>query len=393
MLEHMKEWMLAFYSPCQVKILPNVYDDTLKEKKIDSHRNKYNQPQYDAVDIINRIIEPKKKSLPDAIGVISFTDVDLFTEYSNIFCFAKSIYSKGTVQSIYRLINQTEKYYNEEIYQSKQLLRILKISSKEIGHLFGLTNCIYYNCLMMGANGRHQIDQNPLYLCPVCYRKLFKCLKFNNVQRYERLALLCKSFGGAFMGKNEAEPNDDSYGTWFEKRFQAIKLIEHNIAIGLHSTERNIIKPHPPFTSSMCNKRNTIGTAGLFGNIIIDKTISRSPFPKKRNKSASFIKNNITNVNARKFILKTGANNRNSRSPNLKFDNNNNLRSLHSDFEKDKYFFPKSPIQSINLYTTINNNTKNTRSDVPNRESSNIFLCKSKVANVFTQEGVYKNTL
>ncbi|CAF4626894.1 unnamed protein product [Rotaria sp. Silwood1] len=59
------------------------------------------------------------------------------------------------------------------------LRRCVKILLHELGHLFGLKHCIYYICLMNGANNEIEMDRQPLYLCPVCLRKLYSTLQFN----------------------------------------------------------------------------------------------------------------------------------------------------------------------------------------------------------------------
>lgn len=46
-----------------------------------------------------------------------------------------------------------EKYDDETEFEKLLMLRIFKIATHEIGHMFGLLHCIYYNCLMMGTNG------------------------------------------------------------------------------------------------------------------------------------------------------------------------------------------------------------------------------------------------
>ena len=55
-----------------------------------------------------------------------------------------------------------------------------KVLTFEIGHLFGIKHCIYWQCRMNGANHQNELIRN-LYLCPICLHKLFiaDILKYN----------------------------------------------------------------------------------------------------------------------------------------------------------------------------------------------------------------------
>ena len=73
--------------------------------------------------------------------------------------------------------------------------RCLKVLLHEIGHLFGLEHCIYYNCLMNGTNHPREMDEQTLHMCPVCLRKLYSTFQFDIQRRYEKLASLCERYG------------------------------------------------------------------------------------------------------------------------------------------------------------------------------------------------------
>lgn len=43
----------------------------------------------------------------------------------------------------------------------------------EIGHMFGIWHCVFYECTMNGFNSAYEQDRYPdRQLCPVCIKKL-----------------------------------------------------------------------------------------------------------------------------------------------------------------------------------------------------------------------------
>ena len=51
------------------------------------------------------------------------------------------------------------------------LIRLLKVTSHEIGHLFALAHCVAGLCNMNGVNHTEELDSHPLDLCPECLAK------------------------------------------------------------------------------------------------------------------------------------------------------------------------------------------------------------------------------
>ncbi len=65
----------------------------------------------------------------------------------------------------------------------------------EIGHLFGMKHCIFYTCVLNGCNSYEEFDSKPIYMCPVCLRKLQSNIEFNFLERYEALDKICEEMG------------------------------------------------------------------------------------------------------------------------------------------------------------------------------------------------------
>ena len=91
---NLKTWLEAQYQPCTVEILPNIGQDVLdniSNKDMGTQINCYGEKQYNAIGILNQVIGPIQKSKENAIGVLSFTDVDLFTKQLSNYCFGYGI--------------------------------------------------------------------------------------------------------------------------------------------------------------------------------------------------------------------------------------------------------------------------------------------------------------
>ncbi len=66
----------------------------------------------------------------------------------------------------------------------------------EIGHMFGLKHCIYYECTINGSNGPFDgAKVKNKVLCPVCTFKLKLNVKFDTKARYEALAQASRALG------------------------------------------------------------------------------------------------------------------------------------------------------------------------------------------------------
>jgi len=83
---------------------------------------------------------------------------------------------------------------------SLMLYRSCKVLTHEIGHLFGIRHCIFYECLLSGCNHLSEFDFRPLHLCPVDLRKLQEATGFSVPARYEALLGLAEQWGEAWEG-------------------------------------------------------------------------------------------------------------------------------------------------------------------------------------------------
>jgi len=64
----------------------------------------------------------------------------------------------------------------------------------ETCHMFGMKHCIYYECTMNGTNGE-STGKGTKALCPVCYKKLKRNVKFDTVERMKGLIEVCTELG------------------------------------------------------------------------------------------------------------------------------------------------------------------------------------------------------
>merc|ERR1719329_1566973 len=141
------------------------------------------------------------KGNKDAIAVVAITDIDLAAdgELNWLFGLACPATQVG-IASVHRYRPEftQEQFSDEQEEYNTMLYRICKTACHEVGHMFGLLHCVYYECAMNGSNDLEKTDNRPIYFCPVCYRKLLHSLQFDHLKRYEALVKVCGELGGHF---------------------------------------------------------------------------------------------------------------------------------------------------------------------------------------------------
>ena len=71
--------------------------------------------------------------------------------------------------------------------QLGQLWVLSRVVSHELCHTLGMKHCYYFHCAMSESSSIDQAATQPLFLCPVCLRKLKKLLRFDIFKRYNQL--------------------------------------------------------------------------------------------------------------------------------------------------------------------------------------------------------------
>lgn len=137
------------------------------------------------------------KRLPDdAFGLVAVTMEDLYPRPSWNFVFGMaSLKERVGVQSLAR---QDPAFFGEPRPDGGQTLarrRATWTLVHEISHMFGLTHCTYWRCVVAGSNSQDEADRSPLHACPVCLRKLYSAIKFDPASREDALAAVFGKLG------------------------------------------------------------------------------------------------------------------------------------------------------------------------------------------------------
>jgi archaemetzincin len=193
-LEELSSFAAAYFA-LPVRVLPTIRPD----KGINSRINPYTKkPQLLTSDILGIL----KDRLPeDAFCLLAITMADLYPDESWNFVFGQA--SLRSRVAVYSFARYDPVFYGRQRsadYDKLLLRRSCKVLAHETAHMFGLTHCIYFHCVINGSNHLAESDARPMRLCPVCLRKLHHSTGFDVVTRYRRL----QDFYNAADFKDEA---------------------------------------------------------------------------------------------------------------------------------------------------------------------------------------------
>jgi archaemetzincin len=152
----------------------------------------------------------------DAFCLLAITMEDLYPDPSWNFVFGQA--SLRDRVGVFSFARYDPAFYgeSEEPYGTLLLRRCCKVLAHEIGHMFSMHHCIFFECAMNGSNHLRESDDRPMTLCPVCLRKLQSSIGFDVVDRYQRLYDVYRDLGF----ENEA--------SWVRNRLKRIVCDEHS---------------------------------------------------------------------------------------------------------------------------------------------------------------------
>ena len=134
--------------------------------------------------IVERTLLPRLPA--DAITYLGVTMADLYPQPSWNFVFGEaSLDQRVGVYSFARFLPRFSG--DARPNPTKLLRRGLAVLSHEAGHMFGITHCVRYECLMNGSNSLDELDRQRASLCPNCLQKLAWNIGFDVRAHYRAL--------------------------------------------------------------------------------------------------------------------------------------------------------------------------------------------------------------
>ncbi len=188
-LEMLRAYAAAYFV-MEVKVLPPI---AISGAKIATRINQFSgQRQLLTGDVLGLI----KSSFPaDAFCVLAITMEDLYPDPSWNFVFGQASLQQHV--GVFSFARYDPLFYGEK--RGDNYLAVLQRRScivlvHEVSHMFSLLHCIFFSCVMNGSNHLQESDARPLYLCPVCLRKLQHSIGFDVLDRYRRLLQFYRRF-------------------------------------------------------------------------------------------------------------------------------------------------------------------------------------------------------
>lgn len=136
---------------------------------------------------------PRKPA--DAFCLAAITREDLYADPDFGFVFGQASPAAGT--AVYSFARYDEAFYGETRpvnFIATYRRRTLGVVTHELGHNFGMGHCVFFRCLMNGSSSLKEGDGAPLWLCPICLRKMHRALGFDVRTRYAALGRFCRKF-------------------------------------------------------------------------------------------------------------------------------------------------------------------------------------------------------
>lgn len=79
--------------------------------------------------------------------------------------------------SIQKKENKTNEEKEKELFIKAFSYKVsIKLILRNIALMFGVSNCIYYSCILNGNGSLNEFNSHPFELCPICLRKIYRVI-------------------------------------------------------------------------------------------------------------------------------------------------------------------------------------------------------------------------
>ncbi|KAL8591507.1 hypothetical protein ACOMHN_000522 [Nucella lapillus] len=192
LFETVQGFAQVFFSGIDVTVLPAIQMEPLGWNVASRYHQVTGQKQY----LVNDFYPKLESRLPsNGAGILGFIWTDIFPENYNFVLGEASPKHRAGIFSFGRFPPSTFDPDNPQDLTEitgEILWKLIKVVSHETCHLFGLSHCEFFHCAMNESNSMTEAMNQPLFLCPVCLRKLHQVCGFDVAERYQEMLSFLK---------------------------------------------------------------------------------------------------------------------------------------------------------------------------------------------------------
>lgn len=183
LLPALKDYTQACFQ-LPVRIAPPL-DLTASALPASAIRGNGSRAQRDAGALLDAVLAPRLPS--DAVALFGVTGSDLWASDLQYVFGLGDFNRRVGVYSLCRYFPEFRGKKRRAGDDTRALKRACRVLNHEIGHVFGMTHCVFYKCSMNGANSLAESDAQPMDYCPVCHRKMQWNIGWNGDKRFADL--------------------------------------------------------------------------------------------------------------------------------------------------------------------------------------------------------------
>ncbi len=177
--------------------IKNWYDLLMRRMKANFPRANGQYEGDIALNLMKETLIPELKKNPqEKIQMIAFTSEDLFTQDLSNFVFGCGSLTEGVgIWSKARFGNPSSSLQNFQAC----LLRMMKISAHEFGHMRGLPHCTDYDCNIGGYMSLQELDKRPLLYCVQDTAKICYLTQTTMLNYHKKVLHFFKNFNSTYQ--------------------------------------------------------------------------------------------------------------------------------------------------------------------------------------------------